>query len=259
MLISNSAAPERILAMGLWGSGKTHAWVTIAERYRATGTPGHFYVLDTDNTSARSLESTPGWEANVTRIDVWDWKDLTENTVKFFESATKDDWLIVDSIDKPWSLCQDYFIEMQFGVDATDFFVQARAANVKGHALASDYGSNWTVINKLYSKWIGQLIRFPGHVYVATPVQQINQGDQSGKGGDSREVKETFGRYGVRPAGQKNLGFQFHTVLLMQSPSKDEWTVTSVKDRSRELLIASPLFDFPMQYLCGIGGWQVTE
>jgi hypothetical protein len=154
-------------------------------------------------------------------------------------------------------MVQDFFIEEQFGKDADDFFLQARKANAAGHPLASDYGSNWTVINKLYSRWIGQVIRWAGHVYAATPAQQVAESNSSGRGGDSREIRETFGRYGVKPTGQKALGFQFHTVLLLQSPSRDQWTLTSVKDRSRELQQATPMFDFVASYMVPVGGWTM--
>ena len=258
MLISNDPAPERILALGLYGSGKTNNWATVARWYRDTDTPGHFYVLDTDNTTLRTLHGFPGWEQNVTRVDVAEWSDLTSETQKAFENAGPQDWLVVDSIDKPWSMVQDHYIEQMFGKEADIFFMEQRKASASGHPLASDYGSNWTVINKLYQKWIGQVIRFPGHVYAATPSQPVAEPNQQGKGGDSREIRETFGRYGVRPAGQKALGFQMHTVLLMQSPARDEWKLTSIKDRSRELLVGAPVVDFAMSYLLGVAGWEMT-
>lgn len=258
MLVSSNPATERILSMGQWGAGKTHAWISIARWYRNTGTPGTFHVLDTDNTSLRSLSTDDDWEQNIIRADITNWSDLISHTAKFFESAGPNDWLIVDSIDMPWSMVQDHYIEEMFGKDADAFFMDARKASASGHPLASDYGSNWTVINKLYSKWIGQVIRFPGHVYACTPAQQVTQPNASGKGGDSREIRETFGRYGVRPAGQKGLGFQFHTVLLLQSPSAGEWKMTSVKDRSRELLVGQDLSDFALGYLIGTAGWEIV-
>lgn len=259
VLASSSAAKERILSIGTWGSGKTTGWVSIARWYRNTNTPGMFYVLDTDNTSLRSLEQDDDWEKNVVRVDINEWSDLTKQTTDWFNNATGDDWLIVDSIDKPWTMVQDHYVEEMFGKEADIFFMDQRKANQAGHPLASDYGSNWTVINKLYSKWMGQVIRWPGHVYACSPSQPVSEPNAQGKGGDSREIRETFGRYGVRPAGQKNLAFQVHTVLLMQSPAKDEWSITSVKDRSRELLLRAPVIDFTMSYLLAVAGWQVTD
>ena len=259
MLVSNSSAKERILAIGMWGSGKTNCWVNIARWYRTTETPGTFYVLDTDNTSLRSLEADDDWEKNVVRVDIHEWNALTSQTGKFFQDATVDDWLIVDSIDKPWTMVQDHYVEEMFGKDADVFFLDQRKANQAGHPLASDYGSNWTVINKLYSKWMGQVIRWPGHVFACSPSQPVQEPNASGKGGDSREIRETFGRYGVKPSGQKSLAFQVHTVLLMQSPSRDEWKITSVKDRSRELLVGAPNLDFVVSYLLPVANWRVEE
>lgn len=259
MLVSSNPAPERILSMGLWGSGKTNSWVTIARWYRNTQTPGHFYVLDTDNTTLRTLSGDDGWEQNVTVVDVMEWENLVTDTEKFFEQATREDWLVVDSIDSAWQMVQDYFTEQVFGKDSAEFFMQARLAGQAGHPLASDYGSNWQVINKLYSKWIGKVIRFPGHVYACTPAQQVSQPNQSGKGGDSKEIRETFGRLGVRPAGQKALGFQMHSVLLMQSPSVGDYRLTTAKDRARDSIVNEPLTDFVLNYLIGVGGWQIEQ
>lgn len=259
MLTSNDPAGERILSMGLYGSGKTKSWADVAKWYRTTDTPGMFYVLDTDNTTLRTLTAYEGWEANVVRQDVPDWETLTRLTDNFFENATRDDWLVIDSIDAAWTGVQDYYTEQVFGKDSADFFMQAKLAGQAGHPLADGFGQNWQVINKLYQRWIGKVIRWPGHVYACTPAQAVVEPNASGKGGDSREVRETFGRYGVRPAGQKALGFQFHTVLLMQSPAKDEWSITSVKDRSRELLLRAPVIDFTMSYLLAVAGWQVTD
>jgi len=257
MLASNSAAKERILAMGNWGSGKTHSWATIAKWYRSTGTPGTFYVIDTDNTTLRTLEAYDDWEQNVVVEEALDWVELAAATTKFLEGAEPDDWLIIDSIDKPWSYVQDYYIAEMFGTDSADFFFQARLAGNKGSPLADGHGTNWQVINRLYQRWIMPIIRFQGHVYAATPAQAVTEPDNSGKGGDSREIRETFGRMGVRPSGQKGLAFQMHTVLLMQSRGKDEWTLTSAKDRSRDLLVGQPMHDFCLNYLIGVGKWTM--
>jgi hypothetical protein len=259
MLTSHDPAAERILALGLYGSGKTKSWADIAKWYRTSGTPGMFYVLDTDNTTLRTLTGYEGWEQNVVRQDVPDWETLTALTDEFFAKATQDDWLVIDSIDQAWTGVQDYYTEQVFGKDSADFFLQAKLAGQSGHPLADGFGQNWQVINKLYQRWVGKVIRWPGHVYACTPSQAVVEPNASGKGGDSREIRETFGRYGVRPAGQKALGFQFHTVLLMQSPSRDEWKITSVKDRSRELLVGAPNLDFVVSYLLPVGGWEISE
>lgn len=257
MLRSNDPAKERILVTGIYGVGKTEGWVSIARWYRRLETPARFHVLDTDNTTLRTLSTDDDWERNVTRYDIDSWDRLVETTEHLYEQADENDWLIVDSIDWAWQAVQDYFTMQVFGENSADYFLQVRRAGQSGHPLSSEYGVNWQVINKLYQRWIMRVIRWPGHVYACTPSQPVAEPNLGGKGGDSKEIRETFGRFGVRPAGQKNLGFQFHTVLLMQYLG-DSWTITSLKDRSRRLLVSEPVIDFVVTYLLGVAGWQST-
>ncbi len=50
---------ERIILMGGPGSGKTTAWLNIAELHRKTKSTSKFYVLDTDFAVERNLMGFP--------------------------------------------------------------------------------------------------------------------------------------------------------------------------------------------------------
>jgi len=66
-----------------------------------------------------------------------------------------------------------------------------------------------------------------------------------------------FGDIGVRPAGQKALGHQMHTIFLM-IPGKEKWFITTVKDRAgRPYFSKSPLVSLYHQYLMSKAGWPI--
>lgn len=50
---------ERILAFGGPGTSKTRSWLTIAEMYRITKTPGKFFHVDTDDAYWANVEEFP--------------------------------------------------------------------------------------------------------------------------------------------------------------------------------------------------------
>ena len=71
--------PERILLYGGPGASKTTSWLDIAKYYSLTGTPGHFYVLDTDSTTSRMIQTSYSQLTNITCHTAFDWPD-TANT-----------------------------------------------------------------------------------------------------------------------------------------------------------------------------------
>ena len=75
MLRSPGSDPERILAMGPFWSGKTFSWLKIADWAQRTGSPAHFYVLDTDSAVTRMLNASGNFShlTNVTVTNVWEW------------------------------------------------------------------------------------------------------------------------------------------------------------------------------------------
>ena len=74
---------------------------------------------------------------------------------------------------------------------------------------------------------------------------------------DSKAVIEQFTHIGYRPAGQKELGHFFHTVLWMRHPSRDRWTMSTVDDHTRMITDNAPVTNFVMDYLVGVAGWSM--
>jgi len=108
------------------------------------------------------------------------------------------------------------------------------------------------VINKLYSDWIIPIIyRIPCHVYAATLPEKMDRGEKDA------EILTLFGDFGVRPAGQKKLGGQMHSILLM-IPGADKWFVSTVKDRAgRTYFNKTPLISLYRQYLVAKANWPL--
>ncbi len=250
-LRTESNSRERILMMGSWGTGKSEAWCAIAKWLEQTKAEGKLYVLDTDNAVDRLIEGQ-SYENKVIPYDLLEWQDYKAAIAEARDKGTRDDWLILDMADKPWEEVQNYYIEQAFDKDAAEFFLQWKTDNGKGSPLAGEYGANWQVINKLYSSFIGKVARFPGHVLACTPVDQVNKEQEKNK-----EILDTYGRFGVKPRGQKALGHQFHTILLTLNKGKDQYAYTTVKDRKRAQLSNEPVVDFVTSYLVKVAGWKL--
>lgn len=250
-LRTEANARERILMIGSWGTGKSEAWCSIAKWLDQTKAEGQLYVLDTDNAVDRLIEGQP-WADRIIPFDLFEWDDYIKAITEARSKGKRDDWLVVDMVDKAWEEVQNFYIQEAFGKDAASFFLQWKTDNGKGSPLAGEYGANWQVINKLYSSFIGKVARFPGHVLACAPVDQVNREQEK-----SKEILDTYGRFGVKPRGQKALGHQFHTILLALSKGKSGYAYTTIKDRKRTELSNEDVVDFVTSYLVKVAGWKL--
>lgn len=283
---------ERILAMGITGSGKSWQWLKMAEALKPTG--AIFRCLDTDNAVPYMLQTNfpaliPENRGNVFvhQVSEWpqyklgvDWilrKAISPEKLALLEpSVVLDykknqvnhiDWTIVDMADNAWKTVQSYFTSEVFGEDMGDYFLQVRKEiqagirkTAKGGQPASvitegfDGWKDWAVVNKLYDDWILPIIyRVPTNVYATTKVEKLDRGEKN------PEILSLFSDVGIRPAGQKALGHQMHTIFLF-IPGKEGWYITTIKDRAnRPYFKRTKLVSFYMQYLCAKAGWPAPE
>ena len=283
---------ERILAMGITGSGKSYQWLKMAEILLPTG--AIFRCLDTDNAIPFMLETQfpklmPENGGNVYVHLAYDWpeykigvnwlrhKGLTEQQLNSMSEHLKhayttpikdSDWAIVDMADEAWTTVQNHFVSEVFDEDAGDYFLEVRKelharggkSKVDGKTATSIMPEglsgwvDWVVINKLYNDWIRPIVyQVPCHVYATTKVDRIDRREK-----DS-EILMLFGDLGVKPTGQKKLGHQMHTVLLL-IPGKDGWMVTTAKDRAgRPYFKKAPFVSFYYQYLVAKAGWSIPK
>jgi hypothetical protein len=241
---------ERILLMGGWGVGKSTAAVKVAER-----ADGKMFVIDTTYEGDRNFQGMDGVEVN--RVEDW---DAYLDTVRRVRGVGSDnDWLVVDRIDPVWDMAQAGFSEKAFGKEIGDWFVEFKADGKSGHPFAGEYGVNWAVIKRMYASFMTEVMRWPGHVIVTAKAEPVQQPSRDGSyAGDSAELRGVFGKFGVRPAGEKNLGFMFHTVLLLNEVRQGEWTYTTIRDRNREQVEGRQMKNFVTSYLVPIANWKIT-
>lgn len=241
------------MLIGPWGTGKSTAWSSVNDWLRRTGSESKLYVVDTDRAAARVAPDLPDDQVR----EVFEFSDYLSAIEHFRSIATVDDFLVVDLISKAWEEVQNDYINQAFGKRASDFFLEARKAGNDGSPLAGSYGSNWQVINKMYNDFITPVFRWPGHVIACSPAEPVSQPDRQGKGGDDPQILDAFGRFGVKPGGQKMLGFQFLTVLNMSCRRQGDYRYTTIKDVKREVQTDQPVTDFVMDYLVGVAKWTL--
>jgi len=261
---------ERILVTGVTGSGKSYQWLKLAESLLHTG--AKFRVIDTDEAIPYMLETQfphlkPENKGNVWVYPGADWKELKEGLALIQkENPAPEDWLIVDMADAPWSSVQRYFTSEVFDESMGEYFLQIRK-DVRAKGGIDKFGKpitsivkeglsgwvDWVVINRLYEDWILPIIyRTKCHVYMTTKVQQLPSNEK-----DS-EILALYGGMRLRPAGQKNLGHQMHTIFLLK-PGIDKWTITTMKDRANRGYFSNiPLNSLFKQYLVVKAGWPLA-
>jgi hypothetical protein len=251
---------ERIIVMGGYGSGKSKAWCEVGAWYRRTNTPGKLYVIDTDNGAAEvSLDAYDNWEENTIVEVAWDFNEYTSAARKFREVGTKDDWLIVDMYDKVWDKAQAEYSRRVHGTEIDDWFIQYRADHDSGHPFSGDWGVHWTAINRLYQeRWMSEVLRWPGHILVCTKAKDVQQPNKDGKGGDKPELRALMGKFPIKPGGQNDTAFSFHTILWLFEKQQGNWGVTTIRDREREQLTYQKLTNFVGDYLMGVAGWTIV-
>jgi len=250
---------ERILTIGGAGSGKSTAWIRLAQRFKDST----FYVIDTQLSAERSLEEYP----SVNNVEVYtaiDWSDYRDAQRKIEAKCKEGDWVVVDMVDMAWSAVQRGFVSEIFGQDMGDYYMEARKVlrakgdvDKKGKQIKSIFDGetlrgwvDWVVINKQYEDFVFSLVyRIPANLYMTAMANPVSEDDE-------REVRELYGPYGLKPAGQKALAHQPDTVLLLAHPERDRWTYTTIKDRGgRKYHERAPLMNFALQYGV-IAGWK---
>lgn len=247
---------ERILMFGPPGSGKTSAWLNIATWLQSSGSGARVFCLDTDRAleafvySPAFAQLLPDAGGPLHYAETFEWNEYTDHLSRFLQLITPEDWLVVDFVSPAWDAVQSYFIEEVFAANPAEYFLEARKAKAGGNPL--DGWRDWSVINRLYKGWMNQILnKNPGHLFLtATPDVIQDNAD--------RATRAMFGAYGVRPRGQKDLGFQTHTVLMSQVLKPGEVYLTTIKDRERQPVEGLRVNQFALDYLVNVAGWSLA-
>lgn len=250
---------ERILVFGPQGAGKSVGALSIA---RAV-TDVKFHIIDIDHSPSynrfidRVYPELNDPRINVTVVDPEDWEATMEAIVEARVACGPDDWVVIDSATPSWNAVQGWFIEKVQGSEIEDYFMQVRmrkkeAGDAKKALGALDGWLDWPVINKQYFKLYRELTRIKGHVYMTAESARIGEEDD-------REMRGRFGPYGVKPAGQKRIGFVPATVLLLTKDRVGKHYMTTCKDRGPEEVEDQEIGDFAVDYLRRLAGWKVVK
>ena len=252
--VSPITDPERILLYGGPGTGKTTSWFSIAKFYALTHTPGTFYILDTDSTTSRMVQSSYSDLPNLVVKTAFDWPEYRRYTAEFYKLAKPNDWIIIDQISSAWSTLQRYFTDEVFHKDMGDYFLQARKAMAEGDKKLKTFQgwTDWQVINAMYLDFIQPLTLRPKCNLLATAIADPVSTDN-----DVQTIQQIFGKFGLKPAGQKHLAYQFHTVLLTSYDVSHKWTLQTPKDRERAILQGAANNNFARDYLMTVAGWSI--
>jgi len=236
--------PERILAFGVQGTGKSYSLLTIA-RQIPTAT---FHVIDTDMSESynRSLDMTFTDLTNVIvyRADPDDFMDMYRTLERVVKLVKPNDWLVFDGLTVAWSAVQSWYFTNRYGVDEDEFFMQAKKGQVEDEAAA------WPIINKRYFKLTSLLFRANCHLYLTAESSALGKKEEA-------DTAKRYGPHGVKPTGQKRLGHMPNTVLLFSKTRNGMWQMTTVKDRDRVEMESQPFTDFGKEYLRGVAGWKI--
>ncbi len=251
-------ARERILTVGVQGTGKSYAPLTIARLC-----PGsQFHILDTDYSDSYEVgldtEFVDLDNVHVHKVGYDDWQAFRDTAKELAAEIGPDDWLVPDTMSCSWDAVQGWFIEQVFGQSSDEYFMEVRkkkegqkeSGGKDNKSLGALQGwMDWPVINKQYSPIYSTLTGIRGHLYMTAEQAAISDDDD-------REVKKLFGPYGVKARGQKRLGHVPRTVLLFTKSRAGEYSMTTIKDRHRVEQEDVEFENFATDYLVNVAGWK---
>lgn len=270
-------AAERILAYGPAGSGKTTNLLNIAKFAHLTKSDAKFYVMDSDFAMDRMLIGYPDipfgiWndpnfpitpESRIIVLPVFVWREYMAALDFIARYARPQDWVSVDFISNAWTAVQEHFAMEVFNQDIADYFLKVRKS-IKDDAKslgALEGWVDWQVINPMYRKWVNQLL-FRGRYNIYCTAKSDNLSSDK-KPTEDPQTRQMFLRFGLKPVGQKDLPFQFHTVLLTNRvvlPGDDNihYTIMTIKDRERQEFNGTIVNNFAQDYLVKVAGWSLV-
>jgi hypothetical protein len=257
VLHNPTLVPERILSFGPQGSGKTTAYLEIAKFLKLSGSDAVVYIGDTDFSIPRMLTDKFAGLGNLQLMPMYTWPEY-ESFQATVMKARPQDWICIDFIGSAWQAVQDHFTAEVFNKRIGDYFLSIRKqlASDEKSLGAFEGWTDWQVINALYRQWVTPLL-FQTHanIYATAKSDQLSSDRKPTEDATTRQL---FAGYNVKPVGQKDLPFQFHTLLLTGRDARGNFTLNTIKDREREELRGALVTNFVTDYLVKIGGWKLA-
>lgn len=270
-------AAERILIFGPGGSGKTTNFLNIAKFAQLTKSDAKFFIMDSDFAMDRMLTgyteipfgiwNDPQFpiteQSRIIVLPVFTWREYMAAMDFISRYARPQDWVSVDFISNAWSAVQEHFAMEVFNQDIADYFLKVRKTlKDSDKSLSALEGwTDWQVINPMYKKWVNQLL-FRGRYNIYCTAKSDNLSSDR-KPTEDAQTRQLFLRFGVKPVGQKDLPYQFHTVLYSSkvvnpATQKVERTISAVKDRERPEVDGVTVNNFTQDYLVNIARWSLV-
>jgi hypothetical protein len=243
---------ERILDLGPAGSGKSTNFLHIAQMCAITGTNNRFWIGDSDFAMERMLIDYPAIHPFVSLDSLYDWDDYVRFGQKVIANAKPGDWICIDFVGSAWKTVQEYYVQQVFNRGIGDYFLAAR----KKEVAELEGWVDWSVINPLYQQWIMPILfKCQAHLFCTAKSEALSD---SRRPTEDKNTRALFLPFSVKPVGQKDLPFQFHTLLVSDRDFNGTRLISTVKDRQRQEVRALPISNFAVDYLTNIAGWQVT-
>ena len=250
---------ERQLVFGGSGVGKSHWLWTIALWHKLAGSTSTFWWVDVDDavTFARQEGSPFAKCDNVIRLPIAEsghdaWVDLMAASKKIRTDGSDGDWIMTDRASTLWTHAQDFFIGEIWGKELEDFWIDMRRKTKASDKSVKnmDGWKDWSVINKIYFQTANRLFK-PPNMHVAATAEEKPVEDT-----DDERTINTYKHLGVKPAGQKDIPFTFHSTFRLTHNQLGQHQITTARERpGRDLLRAEDWKNAHSVYLKPIGRW----
>lgn len=274
---------EKILLYGGTKTGKSFAWLDIAESYFQSGVyDKQFYVIDSDWGVPKMLDEGYSHLEESGILHLWNpinFEEMMEASRAIRKIAMPKDWIVIDMAEQLWTEAQSFYIRGVFGDEPADYFLQMRkevtAKDGKDpRSFGGQAGTDWGFITKIYKECEASLtMKSHANVFVVTEERKLdsNRGDALDKIKDYKHVSS------MAPVGQKGLGHRLDTIFRATKRTNGQRQITLVGDRGREgeviginshaarawaerdsriIDIDAPPDAFTRKYLVDIAGWE---
>lgn len=242
--------------MGENGSGKSYAAFQIARKCQSSGSDARFFYINNENGIRKLIGSEFKDLKNITLFKAYTWEDHEQAMIQIMKAKPREnDWIVVDLFNETWELVQNYYTLKVFGSELDDYWLKYRtvaAASIKDSSVNPlDGWQDWPVIKKIYKDFTDKFLLKSGcNIIGITGVDKVNEKT------DQLDIIQNFGRFGVRPSGNKKTGHWFDTIIFVKALKPGDHYMTTIKDKGRQPLEGVKITDFAIQYMMARAGWR---
>lgn len=268
---SGNPIKERIGIYGPPKIGKTHIFLTIALWHMKMGSDAKFYAISTDMSYEVLTMNEEFLELdNIEWTDAATFEEYMQAARKYTKKMRAHDWLSGDLQSAAWGFVQDEYAKVQTkkaGGNLEDMG-DLWATTGGGEAYPIE-GWEWGMPNARYRILANNLLlRAPGHLFLVYGQKELVKESGSAKTAEDPKVKEMFGHINLKPDGQKDDPFRWHTLIHVDSAGHHKQKMATAGERwggrkelgrrmSNGMLKDADVEDFFMEYLVEVAGWTM--